>query len=505
MKKTSDFEFNDLQGLLRFGYGGLTDTCFMLLDVVNVDMAREWLSTAPISSGIKASSLPDTAMQIAFSKEGLSALEISKTIIDGFSDEFIYGMVRSDNCSRRLGDVGHNAPKSWKWGNNAVPHVLLLLYAKQGGIDAWRKTVEDELFKKAFRLIRLLPTTDTGGNRMEPFGFEDGISQPTIDWALRQGTDPHERDRYSNLLAAGEMVLGYKNEYGQYTERPLIDPEKDPLAEHLPNAEDDPTLKDFARNGTYLILRELGQDVPGFWQFLDKVSDSEPNKREKLAASMVGRERDGTPLIAEHIPGVSRKDHGNNFTYDLDANGVHCPISAHVRRANPRTGDLPSGVTGFISQLIRILGFGQKNHDADLVASSRFHRILRRGRSYGPTLSPEEAIQPDAPIAERGLQFICLAANISRQFEFVQNSWIINSKFGGLQQESDPLLGDREPLLSGENTDQFNHLDSLRAKQKVCHLPNFVTVHGGGYFFMPGLRALKYISSLTTKGSHNES
>ena len=84
MKKTSDFEFNDLQGLLRFGYGGLTDTCFMLLDVVNVDMAREWLSTAPISSGIKASSLPDTAMQIAFSKEGLSALEISKTIIDGF-------------------------------------------------------------------------------------------------------------------------------------------------------------------------------------------------------------------------------------------------------------------------------------------------------------------------------------------------------------------------------------------------------------------------------------
>ena len=149
MKKTSDFEFNDLQGLLRFGYGGLTDTCFMLLDVFNVDMAREWLSTAPISSGIKASSLPDTAMQIAFSKEGLSALEISKTIIDGFSDEFIYGMVRSDNCSRRLGDVGHNAPKSWKWGNNAVPHVLLLLYAKQGGIDAWRKTVEDELDRKS--------------------------------------------------------------------------------------------------------------------------------------------------------------------------------------------------------------------------------------------------------------------------------------------------------------------------------------------------------------------
>ena len=510
MKKSNDFEFDDLQGLLRFGYGKLTHSCFILLNIANVEAAKQWLKTAPISNAVTMDSPPDTALQIAFSVHGLRILGIGESIISDFSDEFIYGMTRNENCSRRLGDIGRNAPERWEWGNDSVttmPHILLLLYAKKGKLEAWRKTVEDERFSQAFQLLRQLPTSDLG--RFEPFGFDDSISQPTIDWTYRQSTDPHERDRYSNLLAVGEMVLGYPNEYGQYTARPLVDPKKDHLATDLPDAEDDPTLKDFARNGTYLVLRELGQDVPGFWQFLDKASDSKPKKREQLAAAMVGRERNGTPLIAEHIPGISRKDHGNHFTYDLDAKGNHCPISAHIRRANPRTGDLPGNITdvgiiGFIRRLTKILGFGQKPEE-DLVASSRFHRLFRRGRSYGNVLAPEDAIKPDIPAAKHGLQFICLVANISRQFEFVQNAWIANSKFNGLHEEPDPLLGNREPLISGESTDHFNRPDPSGPMQKICHLPQFVAVHGGGYFFMPGLRALKYISALPANGGNRSS
>lgn len=505
MKKSSNFEFGDLQGLLRFGYRKLTDSCFMLLNIVNVDAAKQWLNTAPITNAIATDPPPDTALQIAFSVQGLRELGLSESIINDFSDEFIHGMTRNENCSRRLGDTGSNAPEKWEWGNDSakIPHILLLLYAKKGNLEAWQETVQDERFSQAFQLLRQLPTSDIG--RIEPFGFEDGISQPTIDWTCRQSTDLHERDRYSNLLAIGEIALGYPNEYGQYTARPLIDPKEDKLATDLPNAEDDPRLKDFARNGTYLVLRHLGQNVPGFWQFLDKASDSVPRKREQLAASMVGRERNGIPLIAEHIPGISRKDHGNHFAFDLDPKGIHCPVSAHIRRANPRTGDLPSsvtglGVVGFVSRLIKILGFGQKP-DEDLIASSRFHRLLRRGRSYGSLLAPENAVKPDAPVAERGLQFICLVANISRQFEFVQNAWIVNSKFGGLQEEPDPLLGNREPLMSGESADHFNRPTPSGPMQKTCHLPQFVTVLGGGYFFMPGLRALKYISALPANGS----
>ena len=509
MKESGNFEFDDVQGLLRFGYGKLTDTCFKLLKIVDADMAKRWLNTVPVSNAVTTHSSPDTALQIAFSVQGLRVLGVTESIIDGFSDEFIHGMSRNENCSRRLGDIGHNAPKYWKWGSDTteIPDILLLLYARKGALDAWRTTVEDEYFSQAFRLLKHLPTSDMEG--IEPFGFKDGISQPTVDWADRHDTDSHANDRYTNLLATGEMVLGYPNEYGQYTARPLIDPQKDKLAATLPDAGDDPLQKDFGRNGTYLILRQLGQDVPGFWQSLNKISDSVPKEREQLAASMVGRERNGTPLIAEHIPGISRKDHGNHFTYDLDPKGNHCPVGAHVRRANPRTGDLPSAVTGsgviaLVNRLIKILGFGQKPEE-DLVASSRFHRLLRRGRGYGPVLAPEDAAKPGAPAAERGLQFICLAANIGRQFEFVQNAWIANGKFDGLQGEPDPLLGNREPSMNGDHTDHFSRPNPSGPAQKIHHLPQFTTVLGGGYFFMPGLRALKYISALPANGNGGSS
>lgn len=498
MKNSTDFEFDDLQALLRFGHGKLTDTCFMLLNVVDAVSAKKWLGKAPVSSAVVTTPPPATAMHIAFSAEGLRALGVGKSIIEGFSDEFITGMTGDEGRSRRLGDTGNNSPEYWEWGGDParVPHLLVLLYAVKDGIEAWRQTIEDDQFASAFQLLKVLPTDDLG--QIEPFGFVDGISQPNIDWERVQSTDLHDRDRYSNQLAVGELVLGYPNEYGLYTTRPLVDPHKESLASLLPNAEDESLLKDFGRNGSYLVIRQLHQDVPGFWQFLDKESGSVPEKRETLAASMVGRERDGSPLVpavVETIPGIDREDQMNHFHYSGDSAGHRCPVGAHIRRSNPRTGDFPPGITGFISRLIKIFGFGQKRPDEDLVASSRFHRLLRRGRGYGPILPPEEAVQPDAPASERGLQFIVLVANISRQFEFVQNAWIMSGTFGGVLQERDPLLGIRETLADGGVTDTFTRPDPSGPSRKTKHLPQFVTVRGGGYFFMPGLRGLQYIAA----------
>lgn len=507
MKISSDFEFDDLQGLVRFGYGKLTDTCFLLLTIMDATAAKEWLITAPISNAVETDKQPSTAVQIAFTAQGLCAMGLDSVIRD-FSDEFIFGMSGDESRSRRLGDIDTNAPGHWAWGGDTkhMPHVLLLLYSQPGGIEIWRKKVVGKNFSKAFKILATLPTQDIG--QFEPFGFADGISQPNIDWERKQSTNPHDRTCYSNLMAVGEVLLGYPNEYQQYTARPLIDPGKDELAAILPNAEDKPTLKDFGRNGSYLVLRQLGQDVPGFWKFVDTAAGSVPKQREQLAAAMVGRTRDGSPLVpeaAEDIPGIPTEDRINRFTYNVDPGGNQCPIGAHIRRTNPRTGDLPSGVTGFVSWLTKILGFGLSHPEEDLVASSRFHRLLRRGRSYGQKLTPEDALKPDAPVAERGLQFICLVANIARQFEFVQNAWVMSSKFSGLQQERDPLLGHRKPLMGGEVADQFNRPNPAGPMQKTCALPQFISVRGGGYFFMPGLRALKYIAAQPTKGSDNKS
>lgn len=505
MNSSDNFEFDDLQGLLRFSHGHLSETCFMLLNITDAAVARQWLESAPITNAASTEALPETALQIAFSVAGLRALGLNESVIEHFSDEFIAGMAGDESRSRRLGDISRNAPGNWYWGGDVdrVPHILLLLYARKEGLEAWRNTIENELYAQAFQLLTLLPTLDIGLN--EPFGFADGISQPKIDWAGKQSTNIHDRDDYSNVMAVGEVVLGYPNEYGEYTSRPLIDPGLDKRAVELKNAEDESALKDLGRNGAYLVLRQLDQDVSGFWQYLDKVTDSVAEKRDQLAASMVGRHRNGTPLVTsldKQVSGISHREDkthpfsNNHFTYQDDPDGHQCPLGAHIRRANPRTGDFPHGVTGLISRLIKILGFGLNRPDEDLLASTRFHRILRRGRSYGTFLTPEEAIKADTPLTEHGLQFLCLVANISRQFEFVQNAWMVSSKFSGVQQESDPLSGHRVPLLSGEGTAQFNRPNATGPMHKMDHLPQFITVRGGAYFFMPGLSAIRYFTSL---------
>lgn len=507
MSSDRGVEFSDIQGLVRFGHGHLRETDFLLLDVVDAEQARAWLQTAPVTTAEAVTPLPGAALQVAFSAAGLRALGVAEAVIAGFSDEFLEGMASPPSRSRRLGDVDANAPERWRWGgpSSPAPHLLLMLYASDGELESWRTRILDTMFGRAFRIRVTLPTHDIGN--IEPFGFVDGISQPRIDWEQTLPTDAHQRAAYTNLVSIGEILLGYPNEYGQYTSRPLIDPREDSGAGALPKAEEASRWRDFGRNGSYLVVRQLHQDVPGFWRFIDRKMGSD-GEREQLAAAMVGRQRDGTPLIdpsprdrpeaGERAPVLL-----NEFDFDDDPHGYRCPIGSHIRRANPRTGDFPPGVRGALSRLVRILGFGRRHPGDDLIASARFHRLLRRGREYGPLLTPEEAISPDATAAERGLQFICLVANIARQFEFVQNAWSMGPKFGGVQNESDPLLGNRRDLVNGEPTDGFTRPDPAGPARCVHGVPQFVTVLGGAYFFMPGIRALRYIAQSPRKGAES--
>ena len=71
----------------------------------------------------------------------MRALGVADGVIAGFSAEFIAGMAGDEGRSRRLGDVGANAPSGWRWGGAREPHVLLMLYAETG-LDAWRAQIE---------------------------------------------------------------------------------------------------------------------------------------------------------------------------------------------------------------------------------------------------------------------------------------------------------------------------------------------------------------------------
>lgn len=495
-------DFKDIQGLVRFGHGRLTEACFLLLRVNDAKQARRWLQVAPVTSAETLSPRPDEALQVAFSAAGLQVLGLDQDLIDGFSDEFIVGMADDNSRSRRLGDVAENAPGQWQWGADGLPHLVVLLYAREGRLMTFEQRIRSSGFEAAFELLSRLETRHT--DQIEPFGFADGISQPAIDWEGRHNPSFHAHTHYTNQVALGEVLLGYPNEYGDYTARPLVSAERG--GEMLDAAEEQPQLGDLGRNGCYLVIRQLEQDVAGFWRFADSQTSGDASLREALAASMVGRQRDGTPLVAESVqPIEENSDQGaqsslnqstlNQFDFDQDPHGHQCPLGAHIRRSNPRTGDYPAGVSGWFSRLVRLFGFGRRYPGDDLVASTRFHRILRRGRVYGgPPLDPSQALE-DKTGEARGLHFICLVSSISRQFEFLQNAWTLGPKFAGLADESDPLLGNREPLSDGTDTSGFTRPDARGPACRAAGLPQFVRIRGGGYFFMPGLKALRFIAT----------
>ncbi len=489
---TDPVSFEDMQGLIRFGHGALTEAEFLLCLVKDASAAGDWLKDAPVTSAATQDSPPDTALQVAFTSQGLAAFGLPEEAMSGFAQPFLSGMTGENSRSRRLGDTGTNAPENWGW-DAANAHVLIMLYARKGGLKAWKNSVLTAAFNAAFSEVQSFPTRPNEG--FEPFGFRDGISEPKIDWKNAHPPSKHGREDYSNLISPGEVILGHRNEYNARSASPKLDATT-PNSDVLADAPDKPGLRDLGRNGSYLVFRQLAQDVPGFWRYMDSATGGDPKSRQALAASMVGREMDGTPLIHNRrdIEGSPRQ---NDFTYEDDINGVSCPLGAHIRRANPRTGDHPHQLEGRIGWLLSTLGFRRRRDKLpgrhDLVASTRFHRLVRRGRVYGPKMTPEDALRKGGKPGERGLLFICLCADLVRQFEFVQNAWMASPKFNGLTGEADPLIGGRAQM-SGVASDGFSIQKADGIEERHPNLPQFVTVKGGGYFFLPGLRALQFIA-----------
>ncbi len=500
-------EFDDIQGLVRSGYGSLDEAVFLLLRIRDATAAKAWLrdasaispgSVSRITTAAHLETPQDNALHIAFTAHGMRNLGLQDETVLAFSREFHDGMASQaatqEGRPRRLGDLGTNAPEHWIWGGGAdVPDALLMLYGKSGGLAAYLARVKAEI-AGGFAIEMELPTTFKAvgdGDRVEHFGFIDGISQPLIDWKGVRSPGAGQELDYGNLITPGEFLLGYVNEYGLFEDRPLLTPEQDPL-HILSEAADEPGKRDFARNGSYLVLRQLAQDVGGFWSFL--AAQDPGHQGTALAEAMVGRAlHTGDPLIKQStadIPGVgpaATDKRRNGFTFTADSEGLSCPFGAHIRRANPRTADMPGGKQGLISRTLRMLGFKHGGPREDLISSARFHRVLRRGRAYGPFTDNESG-------QETGLHFICLNANISRQFEFVQNAWLTNPTFNGMTGESDPLLGNRLDFLDGHSTDSFTIPRDTGLCRRVTGLPQFVTVRGGAYFFLPSLRALRFLA-----------
>ncbi len=441
-----DLDLDNIQGFVVRGYR-LPEAAYVFLSVTDARAARRFLADliGHVTTAAPWDTKPATTVNVAVSASGLRALGVSDEVLGSFDAEFRQGMsARADI----LGDNGPSAPEHWEapFGSKDV-HLLALFLAGDAAALAEREAWLDEMLGRSgcVKLSRQRAGALPGG--VEHFGYADGFSQPHLE-----GLDVPPRTRQGAIgtdggrpLRAGEFVLGYPDE-----------------EDVLPRA---PKPDELASGGSYLAFRKLHEDVAAFRAALRSWSDGGGAEAEELlAAKIVGRWRDGSPLVlcpARPDPALAVDlERNNRFGYAEDENGYACPRGAHIRRANPRDA-LP--------------------FDGALVNR---HRLIRRGLPYGDPL-PADA---DDDGAERGVFFMCLQADLARQFEFIQSQWLNNGNSLRLGDDKDPLVGDHDGT--------GKHTINGAPPRFAAPLQRWVTTMGGEYFFVPGISGLRWLSQL---------
>ncbi len=477
-------EWEDVQCLLLSGLGHHKQSRNLLLRVENRSEAKSWLrsllargvvrSAHQVNShNVDSSDLPDHIVSIAMTFSGLRALGIEEDTLETFPPEFQEGMTGTDRRRHMLGDVDASAPSKWAWGWRALePHVLIQVFARSKahldpvkleraiGTPTGFVTVDgDEIGPEGTTgLLTYVPE-----DRREHFGFVDGISQPLIE-----GTPSAECRRYGpneiSIIKAGELILGYDNERGLQAPSPSVDTN----AHGADLLSSTPGRRDLGRNGSYLVVRQIAQDVAAFHKSVAAIA---PSKKEQglAAARLMGRWPSGAPLVrhphTDPLASGEEWSRENDFLFDReDPEGIRCPIGAHIRRSNPRDSLLPDPETA-----LRL---------------SKRRRILRRGRLYDRGACVSTAHKEELG----GIFFMCCNADIADQFELIQHSWINNPHFSTLYDESDPIAATHKP-----RGDRFT-VQGSPTNVQTPELEAFTTVRGGAYFFLPGLRALNYLS-----------
>src|SRR5580700_10106652 len=256
---TARLDLGNIQGLLARGYRKLAYARFTVFTIPGPDAGHAALSWLLPRVTTAAAGTADSALHVAFSAAGLRQLGLPGGVIPEFPAEFAEGMTGRDR-SRFLGDVEGSSPVLWDWGAPQGPSAdgLVLLYAATPEILGRRQAeLAGRLAAAGIGRLSVLDTRELGDN--EPFGFHDGISQPVIQGL--PGARPGSR-----ALPTGEFVLGYPNGYGQLTERPLLPAAEDPRR-LLPRDPAGSGAADLGRDGCYLVLRQLEQDVGAFWEY----------------------------------------------------------------------------------------------------------------------------------------------------------------------------------------------------------------------------------------------
>lgn len=417
-------------------------------------------------------------LTLGLTYDGLLALGIGEQDRKAFETAhkaFVRGPGDAE-IANRVGDVDDGRPAFWQLGGANALRMLLSLHAddkaeleKQSAALRGRLAAHGlQIVNRPWETDALLDETSSRRSGVH-FGYVDGLSQPrpAITRVPHEPAAPQESPDLLPRANVGEFLLGaaYPNAFKGANSLGGLSP-------------------GLAQNASFAALRIMEQDVVAFDELLAKAAQRYGVSRDWIAARMMGRWPDGTPVSQSPdapLPESSAPDR-NGFDYlpsvrhpsvADDSAGLRCPLGAHVRRMNPRSA--------------RVAG----------VPHTR--RLLRRGMPYGP------AYVSGAPAdgSARGLFGLFFCADLERQYEFLLHQWAQGDRAtSGLAGQQDPIIGAQAALEKGRPmSGQFRIPMQDGRPDIVLELPRLVKTVGSAYLFVPGIEGVRHLASLAAPAS----
>ena len=396
---------------------------------------------------------PDRMLNIGLTYNGI--LTFDPSLKGQFPNEFETGPW-SSGSQQSLMDTGASSPALW-WNGYDSQAIHCIVHSYGMTADALSGLVAIvEQAAQASGAKEILPLK-SGNGRLEEyaplhdyvhFGYHDGIDNPALRWP----DDPAKTDPAD----ANNFLIGYDG--SQFHPGPRSG-----------------TAGEFAKDGCYNAFRVLYQDVEAFDKFLaDKaplvvkaIGGSLDDAREWLAAKLVGRWRNGSPLVlSPDAPSPATSD-ATDFGYSDDPAALRCPFSAHTRVSNPRDEMTFPGT------------------------DTPVPRLLRRGMPYGAP-----AVPPDYQ-GERGLIGLFLCGSLAGQFEQLY-SWINVNNFSDVfpnLDTQDALLANRISPSNGDPSFTIP-LPPGSSPIPIPSLPQFVVTRGTAYCLLPSIPTLRRIAGM---------
>jgi len=453
----------------------------------------------------KPPTIQATWMNIAFS---FRALEFLTSDASAFCDEAFKAGLASR--SPLLGDPDDPASEgyaaNWVVGGPENEADVVLIIASDDRDDmlaqiAWventiyaPRTANGEPVGRCVQVIHKQYAAVLPGpmSNHEHFGFRDGISQPGVRGRLSETPDdyltPSDTPDLSkgkagqDLVWTGEFLFGYYRQKGLHSEDVVERSEE----RYRPGPA-------WSKDGSYLVIRRLRQDVRQFRDFFDAAArEYGAPDSTTLQAMCVGRWPSGAPLvpIGEDVddlpdrpvpddPSLAGDEGRNNFFEfgESDPLGKACPFAAHIRKVYPRDDE---------SKVL---------DEPTREVTTQTHRLLRRGIPFGERYDAELDRQ-GSDNGERGLIFAAYQSSIERQFEFVTRNWANNPGFWIVDRLGDPGFDPGHDLIIGQNgttADREREITVMLDGQPV-RIPadrEWVIPTGGGYFFAPSIPAMQ--------------